>query len=100
MSEPVEQRTVAYCAPGQKASAAALLAKKHQWYDEIVEHPWMHGFAGVMLAKPAALTISWRDAELTRTDWDRIAQQWNGAWPWGTLTSSLVTSAVFRSAGA
>lgn len=65
---------IAYCAPGQMAAARQLLADREEWADELIEHPFLPNFAGVLLVWPDAVVIRWRGSVIPRAEWERVAQ--------------------------
>lgn len=56
--QPEDAYPVAYCAPGNRGAAEAILTARGEHVARIVEHPWLEGVADIYVAaaKPIDLT--------------------------------------------
>jgi hypothetical protein len=56
--EPGDTYPVAYCAPGNREAAEAVLAARGETVARIVEHPWLEGTEGIYIAREPRLDLT------------------------------------------
>jgi hypothetical protein len=56
--ETAETYSVAYCAPGGRAAAEALLAERGEQVARIAEHPWLEGTDGIYIVAEDPLDLT------------------------------------------